>query len=121
MLPSEYQEQLVFVQWLELNSLTFTAIPNSTYTPSMKQKVQNRRMGLRPGFPDMVVAIPQVGLLCVELKRQKRGVVSPTQKEWIETLNTLPGVEARVCKGADEAIAFVQEYLPATVPTGTTF
>jgi hypothetical protein len=41
------------------------------------------------------------------MKKQKRGVVSPAQQQWIETLNTVPNVQAYVCYGSDEAIAVV--------------
>lgn len=110
---SEYQEQVSVVEYLEAKGLIYSAIPNSTWTSSMKQKVMNKRMGLRPGLPDMVVALPGTGLLFIEMKRRKGGVVSRHQKQWIETLNTIPGVEAKVCLGSDEAIAFVRQYLPA--------
>lgn len=111
--PSEAEEQIYLVQWLELHNFVFTSVPNSTYTTSWKQKTHNKATGLRPGFPDMVVALPGIGLACIELKRRKGGVVSQFQKDWIATLNQCPGVEARVCLGADEAIAFLQELVPS--------
>ncbi len=106
-IPLESEEQKVFVQWLELKKIKFTSVPNSTWTPSMAQKVKNKAMGLRSGFPDMIVALPNY-LLCIELKRRKGGVVSQEQKDWIAALNLIPNVEARVCFGADEAIKFVE-------------
>jgi hypothetical protein len=129
LLPSEDDEQKDFIDWLELLELTgalkFTAIPNNTYTPHMSQKVKNRRMGLRAGLPDVLIAIPGVGIVFVEMKRRKKGVTSEAQKAWIEILNQCPGAEARVCKGADEAIKFVSELLPQSIrqakQTDTTF
>lgn len=123
--PLEDEEQIAFVQWLELVGLRFSAIPNSTYTKSWKQKTKNRLTGLRAGFPDMVVIIPptrskdSVGrFLCVEMKRVSLGTVSQVQKDWIAAINGVdsPSVEARVCKGAHEAIEFVQGYLKVGRP-----
>lgn len=111
MIPTEYQEQVTFVQWLELKGLPFTAIPNSTYTTSMKQKVQNKRMGLRAGLPDLLIVLPHSALVFIEMKRTKGGIVSSYQKQWIETLNTVPNVQAYVAKGADQAIEIVERLL----------
>jgi len=110
MIPSEYEEQCTFVAWLDMQGLRFSAIPNSTYTTSWNQKRKNHYSGVRPGVPDMMVIAPK-GLAFVEMKKTKGGVVSPDQKEWIADLNKLNGVEARVCKGADEAMSFIQSLL----------
>lgn len=108
--PLEEVEQIAFVKWLELKGLKFTAIPNSTYTKSIKQKVKNKRMGLRCGLPDLLIITPK-GLVFVEMKRKQGSVTSDEQKEWIEALNKLQGVQAQVCKGADEAINFITKFL----------
>jgi hypothetical protein len=110
--PLEEIEQRIFVQWLELNNLTFTALPLSTFTTSWKVKMRNKVTGVRPGIPDVVIAIPKVGLLFIELKRVKGGVVSSYQKAWIDTLNECPGTYACVAYGAASAIAIVESYLP---------
>lgn len=104
--PTEAQEQQVVIQYLELKGHKFTAIPNSTYTPSFNQKRKNKQQGLRAGFPDLV-AIIDGNFIAIEMKRVKGSVVSQEQKDWIEALNNA-GVEARVCKGADEAIKFIK-------------
>jgi hypothetical protein len=118
--PLEDEEQIAFVQWLELVGLRFTSVPNSTYTTSWKQKSKNYYTGLRAGFPDMVVLVPPTRakdglghLLCPEMKRRQGGTVSAVQKDWIAALNGLgtPNIEARVCKGAQEAMDFVNEHL----------
>lgn len=111
--PTEYQEQLVLVEWLEFYNFKFTAIPNSTYTPSMKQKVMNRRMGLRPGLPDLLIVVGG-HLLFIELKRTKGSVTSSEQKAWIEALNKVDNVQAFIAYGAEEAIAIVEKYAPPT-------
>jgi hypothetical protein len=106
-IPTEEQDQAALVLWLERKGLRFTAIPNSTWTPSWQQKRKNYRMGVRPGFPDLVVVVHD-RLIAIELKRSQGGRVSPVQHEWIAALNDV-GVETRVCKGFEEAKAFIEE------------
>ena len=48
--------------------------------------------------------------LYIEMKRKKGGKESSEQKEWREYLIS-QGYKAVVCKGADEAIAAIKEYL----------
>lgn len=109
-IPLEYDECLVFVQWLELKKLRFTHVPQETFTKSWGIKMKNKRMGVKSGIPDYIVITPK-GLVFVEMKRLSGGVVSETQKEWITALNECKGVQAGVCKGASEAIAFVSKFL----------
>lgn len=106
---SEEQEQIALVQYCELKGYKFTAIPNSTFTRSWSVKNRNTRMGVRAGFPDMVV-IAGDKFMAIELKRVKNSTTSKTQKEWIEALNEA-GIPARVCKGHTEAISFIQEVI----------
>lgn len=119
-LPSEEMEQATFVQWLELKGIPFSAIPNSTYTTSWSQKNKNTRTGLRPGLPDLLLVLPHSCLIFIEMKKQKRGVVSAAQKQWIETLNTVPNVQAYIAKGADEAIAVVERLMGKSLAIETT-
>lgn len=108
--PLEEEEQIVLVEWLELHNLKFSAIPNSTYTKSWKQKIKNKRMGLRPGLPDLLVIVNDT-IVFIELKRRSGGVVSPEQKEWQENLNRCNDVHSYICKGASAAIAILETYL----------
>lgn len=117
--PTEYDEQVALIDWLELLGLRFSAVPNSTYTTSWNQKRRNHSMGVRAGVPDLFVLIPpnrskdnRGHLVWIELKRVKGGVVSPEQKEWIESLNKVGGsVEAAVAKGSTEAKQRVLHHL----------
>ncbi len=103
---SEDAEQQIFVKWLDRQGYKYTSIPNSTYTTSWLQKTKNTAMGLRAGFPDMVV-IAGGKFMCVEMKRAVGGVISPRQKAWISAL-AAAGVPVAACKGAVEAIRFVE-------------
>ena len=116
--PTEYDEQCAFVDWMEIKGLRFTAIPNATYTESWTQKAKNKRMGLRPGLPDLLVVVPAeksntggAALLFVEMKRQKGGKVEDSQEAWLATLNQVKNVEGKICRGFDEATAFVGQFL----------
>lgn len=112
---NEHEESKVFAQWLKLmykqgKIIEFTKTAQETFTKSFATMGKNKAEGVRPGLPDYIIVL-RTGVLFVELKSKDGGVVSDNQKRWIFALNERDGVEARVCKGADEAIAFVQEYI----------
>jgi hypothetical protein len=109
--PTEDEEQEAFVQWLELKNIPHSFIPNSTYTTSWSVKNRNKKLGLRAGLPDLLVVIPNKYLLFVEMKRRKAAYPTKAQKEWISVLNSVKNVEARVCRGCDEAIDFISSVL----------
>lgn len=120
-IPLEIEEQMAFIEWLDLQGLKYTAIPNSTFTKSPNQKAKNRREGLRAGFPDLVVLIPpslskdgEGYMLCIEMKRASKSLstVSKAQKEWQESINELEtNVHAYVAYGFDQSTACVKHYL----------
>jgi len=97
---------MAVVQYLRLKGYKFFRVPNETYTKSWKQKNMNKALGVSAGVPDLFVVTPH-GLKGVEMKRLKGSVTSPQQVEWLETLNEA-GVVSKVCKGAEEAIAFIE-------------
>lgn len=117
LVPTEHQEARTLVDWLSMKGLKFSKIAQDTWTPSFTQRMRQKIEGIHKGIPDYLVVLPphkdcaMSNLLFIELKRTKRGIVSPEQKEWIETLNNCLGVEARICKGADEAIEFIEQFL----------
>jgi hypothetical protein len=116
--PLERDEQKTLVDYLEIKKLRFSAIPNSTWTPSIKQKALNKRMGLRPGLPDLLIYINAdqskhgyAFLLFIELKRQKGSATSQAQKDWIKALQSVSRVGAYICKGFDEARKIVDSHV----------
>lgn len=111
--PTEYEECLVFADYLRLKNLKFTHIANESGLPprvAMIVGAKKKKMGVSRGVPDFMVITPQ-GLVFVEMKRVSGGRASPEQLEWIDALNKLDGVEAKICKGAEIAIAFIEEFL----------
>lgn len=105
-LGQEDLEQMRVVEWLESQGYKYTSVPNSTFTKSWKQKARNDLLGLRSGFPDLIV-IANGKMCCPEMKKLKGGRTTDNQKGWIKAL-TEAGIPAKVCNGADEAIAFVK-------------
>lgn len=108
--PLEHDECVTFVAWLKSRQLKFAHIPNETFTKSWKQKRKNKEEGVSSGLPDYIIITPR-GLLFIEMKRKKGGVISPTQREWINALNEINGVQAQVCRGHEDAIQFTQKFL----------
>lgn len=114
-IPTEASEQMAFVQWLRLKGLRFWRTPNETYTKSWHQKALNKALGVQAGIPDLFVVLPppQGRIIAVEMKRTKGGVTSVAQKEWLTNLADA-GIASTVARGADEAIAFVENELRRT-------
>ena len=114
---TEEQECITLVSYLDLlvnqgKVLCYSHIPNSTFTRSWPVKARNKRLGVHAGVPDYVIVMPNKTIF-IEMKRDKGGVVSKPQKEWIEALNN-GCTEAYVCKGAEQAIDLIQGILTFT-------
>ncbi len=99
---ASYQKE---IEW----SLLF-AIPNGGYR-KIKTGIQLKRTGLKPGVPDILLPVGR-GVyhgLFIEMKSEK-GTVRKNQKEWHDALRT-QGYKVEVCRGCDQAIKEIQEYL----------
>lgn len=121
-LPTEAQEALTFVAWLRVHGLRLHHSPNETgRSPEARRRaVRVKREGTSAGFPDYVVLIPPTRsvngrgfCLFIEMKRQKRGVVSENQQAWLDALNGLDehAVAGYIARGAQEAIDLVSKHL----------
>lgn len=100
MIPTEHEEQARFV-WLftlKFPGVRILAIPNGSYKGKMARRKFSAE-GLRPGVPDLFV--PE-WTLWVEMKRQKGGVLSPHQKDWLKYLEQI-GHRTIVARGCDDA------------------
>ena len=107
-IPLEKDEQKRLCKWLKENKIGHFATGlgvklglDVKYVASLKSQ------GHYSGIPDLVILLGNGKICFVELKRQKGGVVSEEQKKWIEYLNN-NGYPAKVCKGCDEAIKFIE-------------
>jgi len=107
--PLEREEQITFCNYLDFMNILYFAVPNGGSRNEREAK-NLKKEGVKAGVPDMVVIL-EGQCLFVEMKRVKGSTTSKEQKVWIETLTAL-GHHAKVCKGAKEAIEFVEAYLP---------
>lgn len=122
LIPKEEDEQIAFVSWCKLNNIVCHHCANEIggSTRALKLRaIKAKKMGTSKGFPDLLVFIPIKGInhridawqmLAIEMKRKKHSSTSKEQKEWLRILE-LSGIPSRVCKGAEEAVAFVREYM----------
>lgn len=111
-IPTEEQEQLALVQWLELHKIRYTHVPNEG-KHKVQYRAKQRRLGVKPGVPDILIfdrppRYPENVGVAIELKRQKGGRVTPEQIAWLEDLKAR-GWAVAVCQGAMEAIRVLQE------------
>ena len=109
--PPEEAEQKILAQWLDLHQVNWFHPPNGgdrNVIVGRKLKLQ----GVKRGVPDVIIVDPppacpaNVGV-AIELKRRKGGSLTLEQKEWLNVLEQR-GWAVAVCKGADEAIRFLE-------------
>ena len=116
-IPLEEIEQEHVFLWASMEERAYPelamlyAIPNGGKR-AIKTAIALKAQGVKSGVPDMCLPVARSGYhgLYIELKRQKGGTVSETQKEWIAALNT-QGYKAIICHGAEEAIEQIRGYL----------
>ena len=118
--PLEDDEAVVFAGWLRAQQIPHTHIANeiggSTRTAKLRA-LKAKRMGQTAGVWDYEIFIPVANIfgeidayheIRVELKRIKGSTVSEAQKRWGKVYE-LSGIPCAVCKGAGEAIKFVEK------------
>ena len=66
-----------------------------------------KRAGVSRGFPDYLI-FANGKRYAIELKRKKGGRATPEQLVWLDVLDKY-GFNVKVCNGAEEAIAFIEE------------
>lgn len=120
--PLEDDEAVVFADWLRAMQIPHTHIANEIGGSTRVAKVRAlkaKRMGQTAGVWDYEIFLPVKNIdgevdayqeIRVELKRQRGGVVSEPQKQWGKVYE-LAGIPCAICKGAEKAIEFVQQYL----------
>lgn len=126
-IPSEDCECIEFVNWLKDKQLEgkvidFCHIPNESYGGGAKNIIRGKRLkdlGRKKGVFDYQIFVrsenPSGGIInglmiCVELKKRKGGTTSKEQKQWLKVYECC-GIPADICKGANEAIEFVERFI----------
>jgi hypothetical protein len=107
LVPLEAEEMQIVVDWLTAAGVFFLHPRNEGRPTSRNQ------LGIRPGAPDLFIYDrplnrPMCPGAVIELKRRKGGRVRPEQRLCLALLKER-GWECAVCRGADEAIAFLEE------------
>ena len=117
--PLEDDEAMVFADWLRAVHIPHTHIANEiggSTTAAKVRALKAKRMGQTAGVWDYEVFIPVKNIydeveayqeVRVELKRRKGGTVSEAQKKWGK-IYELSGIPHAVCRGANEAIEFIE-------------
>ena len=107
----EYQLQKAVCKYLDLSNILYCASMNGQYQKYQSQRNRAKATGMKKGVPDLFIYEPRGGYhgLAIELKV---GYNKPTkeQLEWIEQLNKRK-YKAVVCRGIDEALFELQNYL----------
>lgn len=109
-LATEFQDSEALVQRLgymknQRKIIDFAHVPNeATYDK------QQAKLGISAGFPDIVV-LTKKGMIYIEMKRPKGGVIDKLQQQWVDNLNSVHPGMAKVCHGQDEAIAFIYQFI----------
>lgn len=123
-IPLESVEQRNVITWCDLQNGPYVlarrvySIPNGSHKTAATA-MKFKREGLRAGYPDLGLDVPRGGFhgLRIEMKRVRGGRLSAEQEDWIVFLLD-QGYKAVVCKGADEAIQAIKDYL--ALPTAQT-
>lgn len=113
----EAQEQKIIISWCNWNKNKHPELDLVIHIAnegkrSSRYGAELKRMGLRAGFPDLAILVPnkEYSGLFIELKADKTKKISKEQKEWLEKLNRY-GYKAVRCNGADESIEVIKNYL----------
>ena len=107
---SEYDEQCAVIEYCDRKGIMVVHIPNEAKR-SRAEGARQKRAGLRPGFPDLLIPIARgpYHSLYIEMKTQDG---KPTEKQvrWIWRLRE-EGMAAYICIGAGHAIECIDWYM----------
>jgi hypothetical protein len=107
---SEDAEQIAVIEYCDLLGIPVTHAANEGKR-SAAYGAKLKRMGLRPGFPDLFITRAR-GVYHGFAIEMKYGNNKPTehQKDWLRRLSS-EGYATAVCYSASEAISLIEKYL----------
>jgi hypothetical protein len=115
--PTEAQEQAALFQWIAYKAKQYPELQYCYHIPNggSRNPIEARHLkeqGVKPGIPDLFLPCARGGWhgLYIEMKRRKGGRLSDEQAAMLEALRE-QGYCAWVCKGANDAIELITEYL----------
>ena len=113
---TEQDEQIAVLTWAYYMTGKWPCLERLYHTPNggyrnQAEAVQLKRMGVKPGVPDLHLPYPAGGYhgIWLEMKTEK-GKVTAVQRDWIEYLRSV-GYRAYVCHNTGEAINALETYL----------
>jgi hypothetical protein len=115
--PTEDDEQIAVLEWAGYNEkrhpelVWLHHIPNGGSRNIVESK-KLQKMGVKPGVSDLFLPSPR-GRYCglyIEMKKIKGGVVTDDQEKFLKFVSS-QGYKAVVCRGAEEAIKVLEDYL----------
>lgn len=113
---SEYNEQVRLFEWANKNECNYPELRllNASLNGvrlSIGQAVKAKAGGMKAGYPDICLPVARNNYhgLFIELKDGK-GRMSEQQKWWLQELS-YNGYLAIECRGAEEAIKIISNYL----------
>ena len=118
-LPTEAQEQLALIQWMNIKNIEYFAVPNGGSRHKL-EAINLKRQGVKAGVSDIVVLLDNK-ILFVELKRRKKLLksgklstshtsTSQAQTDFISKVSEYPYAQGKVCYGWEEAKEFIQSH-----------
>jgi hypothetical protein len=110
---NEHQEQSAFIEWCDAKGQPYSsiyAVPNGGHRHIMTA-VRLKKEGQRAGVPDLFLPLPNGKFhgLFIEMKT-KTGRLTDKQLYWFDLL-MLRGYKCVMCRGCDEAIKTITEYV----------
>lgn len=115
--PTESNEQQTLFEWAGRMEGKWPELKMMYHIPnegkrSAKTGARLKAEGLRTGVPDICLPVARDGHhgLYIELKRRKNSRITKDQLDWIAGL-VEQGYVAAVCRGCDEAISLITDYL----------
>lgn len=113
---SESSEQILLIQWCEMQSCIYPELKSIFHIPnggkrSKSEAIRFKKEGVKAGVPDLFLPIAKRGYhgLFIEMK-YGNNKTTKSQNEWIDRLYK-QGYQVEVCWSADEAIWAIKNYL----------
>jgi hypothetical protein len=91
---------------MQQGRILYFAVPNGGKR-SIVEAARMKRMGTKPGVPDLIL-IPKVGPVCAIELKSADGTLSLAQKQWTRTLPDF-GCPVAVCRSLEEVRQFLFE------------
>jgi len=123
--PKESEEQINFIKYCDLHRIKAISTQNGMYIPKKSDDGskdfnhfayirRQKAMGLRKGFPDIIIFAKNKSktheVLCLEMKRVEGGILKPEQEEWIQALDK-DDYCVGIAYGCEAAIRVLRKYL----------